>query len=209
MTKHGIRVDPLGVAMRNQKWVNDRRPVYYGPAPWSKTGTYGINASLMRGGAQIATVNVGEDHEVANYKGSIIPFTDMHSMKNGGWRGTGWRITVETQSNPEYYTNLVNDYRHNMKYKAWPTIYSLLPLKVDYEIITESAYNKQVVRRGVPMNERRAERNATTGVIRIPAGKITRLGGEISIEIESDKIGSIDDDYSITRRIEYVIRVID
>ena len=59
-----------------EPWFINKSPTFIGPAPWSDTGAYTVNATLQAGGRPFAIVNVGNKVKTNIPPGAMIPLVD-------------------------------------------------------------------------------------------------------------------------------------
>jgi len=172
--------------------INESRPVFKGPAPWSETGSYSINATLQRGGRTFAVLNVGEKTKSNLPDSSLVPFATIHDIENIGESNGRWELIVNTNQKPEFYQNLMKNTTGTFKYSACPMFYSLLPLKVHYEVV-QSVAAKQSGKGA----HRRQER-LVRGMKRVPAGRVIDIGYIINVNIEPNA-------HAISRRVKFMV----
>ena len=172
--------------------ISENRPVFKGPAPWSDTGSYAINATLQRGGRTFAVLNVGEKTKSNLPDSALVPFTSIHDIENVGEVNGSWKLVVNTNPKPEFYQNLLKNTTGTFKYMACPMFYSLLPLKVHYEVIQSVAAKQSG--NGAQKRQERLVR----GMKRVPAGRVIDIGYIINVNVEPDA-------HAISRRVRFMV----
>jgi len=208
---------PLG-NINKDPLLGDGQPVFNGPSPWSKTGAYTVNATLLRGGKPMAVLNVGNKTESNIPAGAIIPYSQIHSIDNQGETNGRWTIVVNTKDKPDFYANLLEQAGFRLHYKVSPEIYSAVPLSLDYKIEYEIVTHSQPVAGSKGRSHRRRNRlNKTeTGSIVVPAGRVQSLGYLIRVQMEKSAPNDIDsqtglrkqDSYLITHRVTFSVGMV-
>ncbi len=200
--KPKVMVSQLGSGSFSKALLADGRDVTPGDAPWSKTGEYGTNVKLMRGGKVFAIVNFGNSVRTSLREGSHLPISDIFTFKSHGEKNGVWTIEGTTDVVPGYFDNMLQLSNYRFSFSMTPQVYTSVPLNISWFASDEALYGTNASK--TVKTRRNVKRE---GHNYVPAGRVTDLSGQLIVDVERPRFTEPGhEDHRITRQMIIKVR---
>ena len=177
----------------------------FGKTPWNDRESN--LATIARDNTPIAILSVEGD-----YKANIDELHGkLHSVSlDGPTFGYGlYTIDIVPTMTPTEIASAIDKENYILQFNGNPTIFSIVPLEVKYNMITEGSLNEvpAIVGDRLLMDGRLSRIN--NGVVNVPAGQVTDLGPLLNVVINRHKSSDKEKEaYMVTRRLTLSIRML-
>lgn len=177
----------------------------FGKTPWNDNESN--LTTIVRDNTPIAILSVEGDckADIDELQGKL------HSVSlDGPTFGYGlYTIDIVPTMTPTEIASAIDKENYVLQFNGNPTIFSIVPLEVKYNMITEGSLNEvpAIVGDRLLMDGRLSRIN--NGVVNVPAGQVTDLGPLLNVVINRRKSSDKEKEaYMVTRRLTLSIRML-
>jgi len=179
--------------------------VEFGKTPWSETSANLV--TIERDGTAIAVLSVEGDCKlnIESLQGKL-----HDTILQGPQYGYGtYTIDITPTMTPTQIGEQIGLEKYVLEFQGNPEIFSMVPLEVKFNMITEGSLNEvpAIVGNRLLMDGRLSK--ISNGVINVPAGQVTNLGPLLNAMINRrQESETTKEAYMVTRRLTLSIRML-